>query len=120
MLDIEQSLKAGRQALEDSTNAMIDGAGIQVEYKNVKTQNIITINAAIATIDHNKETLVNSYGVNGRVITVKATDFTSGYKPEKHDQIRTAYGELFIADDVFPVLGMNGTPLVYSIYCKGR
>jgi hypothetical protein len=59
--------------------------------------------------------IVNAYGLNAIVITVRASDVS--VSPEKFDSF-TINGTRYIADDVSPIL-LNASAVGWKIYVKG-
>ena len=96
----------------------LDALGSPCHYVNVKSSNTLDIVAGFKTAGVRDEAIVNAYGVGAKIITVKASDFTT--PPEKFDTFQfDGNNETYKADTVNPK-HIGAEVVFYTIYIKGK
>jgi CRISPR/Cas system CMR-associated protein Cmr3 (group 5 of RAMP superfamily) len=72
-----------------------------------------TFRVGFNAVNIQDEALVNSYGINAKVITMKASE---GYKPKKFDSI-VVNGQKYFVDGTQEI-SVGGEIIGYKMYCK--
>ena len=99
-------------------NQVVDTLGVPGEYHQTKVPKTVTKIAAVGfkTPGAEDDAIVNTIGVGGRIITVKAADLATA--PSKLDRV-FVHGEIYTVETVH-VIDLNGTALGWKLLCKGR
>lgn len=99
---------------------VIDTLGVNANLQRVKPPAVQTngIKVGFAAISKEDQILINSYGVSGKVITIKESDVTTT-PPIKFDRIVIG-NEAFVIDTVVPVHLPGGVIVGYKAYIKGH
>ncbi|MFZ9372064.1 MAG: head-tail joining protein [Limnohabitans sp.] len=97
---------------------VIDALGVPAEFHQTAAPAAVTNIAAVGfkTPGANDEAIINTIGVGGRVITVKAASLTPA--PMKLDRVKV-HGEMYTVEAVH-VVDLNGKVLGWRLLCKGR
>ncbi len=103
---------------KDSFALAIDTLGVPGEFHQTKPPSTVTPLTAVGfrTPGQKDESIINTIGVGGRIITVKAADLTVA--PMKLDVV-IVHGEKYTVEAVH-VVDLNGTILGWKLLCKGR
>lgn len=103
-----------------SYESVINTLGVNANLQRVKPPATQTNNIKVgfAAVSKEDEVLVNSYGVSGKVITIKESDVTAT-PPVKFDRIVIG-NEAFVIDTVVPVHLPGGAIVGYKAYIKGH
>ena len=101
--------------------AVINTLGVPVTLARAKPPSTVTANIKVgfAGISKEDQVLVNSYGINGKVITFKAVDVVAT-PPTKFDSVTMASGETYTIDTVVPVHLPGGAIVGFKAYIRGH
>ena len=103
-----------------SYEKVIDLLGVVASLQHVKppSTTVANIKVGFSSISKDDQALVNSYGVGGKVITIKAADVTA-LAPVKFDRV-TVGTEAYTIDAVVPVHLPGGAVVGYRCFVKGH
>ena len=105
-------------AYDASILKILDDLGSPCKYTRVKDNVSINIVAGFKTAGPRDEAITNSYGVNAKIITVNAADFTIA--PIKYDEFKfDGNNETYVAEASHPIHS-GAKVLLYKIYIKGK
>jgi hypothetical protein len=104
-----------------SYEKVIDLLGVVASLQHVKppSTTVANIKVGFAGISKEDQVLVNSYGINGKVITFKAVDVVAT-PPTKFDSVTMASGETYTIDTVMPVHLPGGAIVGFKAYIRGH
>jgi len=110
MIDLSGTKASLLQVLDDLSSPCL--------FTSVKAQTTLNIQAGFKTAGVRDEAITNAYGIGAKIITVKASDFTTA--PERYDQFKfTGNEEVYKADAVHPK-HIGAEVVFYTIYVRGK
>ena len=99
-------------------NQVVDTLGVPAEYHQTKPPQTVTAIATVGfkTPSSSDEAIINTIGIGGRIVTIKAADLST--PPVKLDRVKIK-DEMFTVETVH-VIQLGSVVLGWKLLCKGR